>query len=1304
MYTSLHNHTDYSNIKLIDSMNPVDKLIDRAFSLGLKGVAITDHETLSAHVKALKHYDKNYKDKDFKLILGNEIYITREGLNAENHEKGEKFYHMVLLAKNNAGHKQLRELSSRAWTRSYMKNMMRTPTYFSDLKEVIGKDSNINLVATTACLGGVPGFLFQTGQHERISGFLSQMVSLFGYDNFYIEIQPSAQTDQILFNKYMVENYWNDYKFVFTTDSHYLKAEDKKLHKWFLQSQSGDREVDEYYSSTYLMDYKEVKEFFSYLPEEKIECMKDNTNYILSMIEDYDLKHGQVVPKIQYDFEQFEHDEISEIMVLFDDIVREDNYPYLHYFMNTEDEADMYLMYLIYKGYYDKIFNNERSFSAVSFEERIERLNYELQQVREISLTIKQSLADYFITMAKMIEITWNEADSIVGPGRGSASGFLTNYLLGITQVDPQMQALYMPPWRFMHMDRPELPDIDIDTESTKRVKIFNKIKSYFNSIGSDVVSVCTFGTEGSKSSIRTAGRGLQVDDSVVSYLTSMIPNERGFDLTLSQCYYGDDDHKPILQFKEEMDANPDFRDLAFAIEGLVVRLGIHAAGIIVVGGEAHEFNSVLKSKNGAMLSAYSLEDSEYMGGLKYDMLTVAALDKIHATMNYMLEDGVIEWQGSLRSTYEKYLLPANLEYDELEMWKLLWEGEVIDAFQFDTAVGSQAVKQIKPRSVAELAVANSIMRLMAQEGMELPLDTFVRYKNDIDLWYKEMLLYGLDSPEIEILEPHLKILYGVADSQESVMLLTMDEKIVGFTLSQANLLRKAIAKKDFATLEKTRAVYYQRGEELGTNRFLLDYVWNVQIGRQIGYSFSILHTMAYSLIALQQMNLAYRFPIIYWKTACLSVNAGAINEEDYHMLVEEGIIELSEEEDKRSQNKIQYGKVATAISDMRGKIKVNLPDINLSRMGFTPNAQDSTILYGIKGITRVGEAVIQAILENRPYSSLENFLEKMIDYDGKKLISKDRVVNLIKAGTFDKIENMPREEILRKYIKIVADQKNKLTLSNLPMLLKKGLVPERFSEEVKCSNFTKYIRKTKIRSEWYILDEVALTYFLERFPAERLHRVDGHNVIPIKWWDPLYSLFMDPVRQWLKDNNELLQALNTELFNEEYEKYAKGTLLDWELQALNFYHSGHPLEKVSLPIETQDLDDIVEGVVERHIFIENKRIPIMKLSTIAGTVIDKDKVKGIVTLSTTKGVIDVKFYKALYSKFIHESDLDEEDENYKPNEENFFEKGTHLIITGMKRGNAFIPKRYKNTPTLMVYKIILDENGNYSKLISKEV
>lgn len=1297
-YTSLHNHTDYSNLRFIDSINPVDKLIDRARELGLRGVAITDHDSVSAHVKAIEHYNKNYADvqDEFKLILGNEVYLGRSDLNSETHEKGEKFFHTLLLAKDLQGHEQLRELSSLAWGRSYVKNnIVRVYNIKEDFVNIV-KANPGHLIASTACLSGYFASMFAHGEYEAMNPFLDFMVDTFGKDNFYIEIAPSNHISQITFNKYAIENYFDDYRFIFTTDSHYLKKSDSKFHKWFLQSASADREVDEYYSSSYMMDYEEVLTYFDYVPREKMDQMADNTNHIADSVESYSLANKQIVPKIVYEYDRINNNKVNIIKKLFQDNQLE-NYKYLNYYLTTDNEADHFYSLLFLQGYHDLIYGDS---GKVSLSERMKRLDNELEQIREISIKLEQPLSNYFVTMEKMIDIVWNEGDSIVGVSRGSAAGFLLNYLVGITQIDPQRQVVELPYWRFLHKDRPELPDIDYDTEATKRVKIFNRLYEYFHSIGSDIVNVCTFGTMATKKTISTAAKSLGIDDSVVAYLNSMVPNDRGNDRTLRQCYYGDSEFSAIKTFINEMNKHDDLWDLCLKLEGLISQLGVHASGVIVVNGNITEHNSIMKTSRGVLVSAYDLGDSEYMGGLKYDSLTVQALDKIRATLNYMLEDRKIEWRGSLRETYNALLLPKNLNFTEPKMWDKLARGDIVDVFQFDTAVGGQAIRLIQPENIGELAIANSLMRLMAQNERELPLDTYVKHKNDLSVWYREMERFGLTPEEIQTLEPYLKPLYGVADSQESVMMMTMDPKISNFSVPEANLLRRAIARKQHKVLEEAKENFYEKGLASGARHELLNYVWEVQIRRQEGYSFSSLHTMGYSMIALQQMNLAYYYPDIYWKCACLSVNAGAINEEDYYNLVDEGIVELTDEDDKRSQSKTNYGKVAAAISGFKKQgITILSPNINKSRMGFTPDVENNAILYGIKGISRVGEKVIEEIIMNRHYESLEDFIAKMM-HENKKLISKDKVVNLIKSGAFDTLEKMPREEILRKYIGMIADQKNNLTLSNFLMLIRKNLVPSYLDEEKKCYNFTKYIRKHRSNKDKYLIDDISRVYILDRFPEDRIKvDKDGVEYITTAWWDAIYNSMMDKVRQWLSSNKqELLEKLNEELFNEEFKKYAKGTVLDWELQALSFFQSGHPLEGMAekMPIPISKINEIKEGEIVGYWKIKGKEIPELQLHTIIGVVIDKEKIKNMVTLSTPEGVINVKMYKQQYSLLIHETagQLDEDDEDYIPDQENFLEKGTALAITGVLRGDTFSPKTYKKTNLDPVMRIIF-EDGN---------
>ena len=255
------------------------------------------------------------------------------------------------------------------------------------------------------------------------------------------------------------------------------------------------------------------------------------------------------------------------------------------------------------------------------------------------------------------------------------------------------------------------------------------------------------------------------------------------------------------------------------------------------------------------------------LGLIKYDFLTISALDRIRQTINYLLEDSVINWQGSLKATYDKYLHPKVLDYTSETMWDMVAEGKINSLFQFDTIVGSQAIRQIKPRSLKELSIANSVMRLMS-DG-ELPLETYAKYKHNINLWYTELTMNGLIEPEVKVLEKHLLKLSGVADSQESIMMLSMDPEITNFTMMEADLLRKTVAKKQFDKIEEMRQLFMKKGFDNGAGINLLKYIWEIQIKRQLGYSFSAIHTTGYSILAVQEMNLAYHYPT-YLLELCL--------------------------------------------------------------------------------------------------------------------------------------------------------------------------------------------------------------------------------------------------------------------------------------------------------------------------------------------------------------------------------------------------------------------------------------------------
>ena len=274
--------------------------------------------------------------------------------------------------------------------------------------------------------------------------------------------------------------------------------------------------------------------------------------------------------------------------------------------------------------------------------------------------------------------------------------------------------------------------------------------------------------------------------------------------------------------------------------------------------------------------------------------------------------------------------------------------------------------------------------------------------------------------------------------------------------------------------MEEVRQLFYSMGTERGTSQAMLDYVWKIQMLRQAGYSFSVLHTMGYSTIALQEMNLVHQFPDIYWKTACLSTNANAVNEEDYEFLIEEEIITELDEEDKQEGNKVQYGKVASALIDFKQQdTKIILPNINKSKLGFAPDLENNAILFGLKGITKIGTDLIMEIFKRRPFTSLNDFINKMNSGE-KSLISKDKIVNLIKSGCFDEVEKKDREEILKDYLASIADTKKNLTLQNIQMLIKNDLLPSSLEDEIKIYNFTKLLRKNKSSDKlYYVLDDV---------------------------------------------------------------------------------------------------------------------------------------------------------------------------------------------------------------------------------------
>lgn len=1260
-YTSLHNHTEYSNLRLLDCINKVEDIIQYAHDIGLKGMAITDHEALSAHIKALRYYKQKKKDDEswnnFKLILGNEIYLCRDGLSAETYEKGEKFPHFILLAKDEIGHGQLRELSTRAWKHSFTMFLTRTPTYYQDMEEVIKKNPG-HIVASSACVGGWLGICKMNGAEHNAIAFIKWCKELFG-DDFYLELQPARYQEQIEYNKWLI---WlgkeTDTKCIITTDSHYLKKEDREVHASFLNSKDGDRETAEFYQYTYMMTPEEIISLMNdYIEEDVLKEMLENTNEINDKIAVYDLAQPQIVPHLSDD--RVKH---PEWKIWFSTFKIRDKFEYLNKYYNSPSEDDRYMLYLGLMKLHEMNLPQEKK------DQYLERLEQELTECWLVSERLGQSISSYLLMVRNIIQIMWDKAESLVGISRGSAGVMLINYLIGVTQMNPLEQGIYLPHWRFLERNKIELPDIDVDSEGRRRPVVLQKIKEAAQADGGDSTCVCTFGTLGTRSAILTAARGLGIDVDVAQYLATMIPQERGFLWPLKDCIQGNSekDRKPIKQLIEEFKKYPGFLEMAKAIEGLVCQMGIHACGLVVFNVPVYTYNAMMKAPNGTEVTQFDLGDTEYMGGLKMDCLSVEALDKIHTTLDLLLADNMIEWQGTLKSTYDKYLHPDVLDRDAPEMWHKIWRNEIIDIFQMDSTVGKQSLSLVKPESIPQMAAVNSLMRLVPEKGQKTPTEEYVIYKQHPELIKKEIDDLVATDKEKEILYDFMKQYTGVLESQESAMLAVM-LPFTNYDVPHANKIRKIIAKKKMKEIASARAEYFQTGLDNGVSEDILKYIWDVQIKRQLGYSFSIPHTVAYSLIALQEMNLNYKFPSIYWATACLTVNSGGADEE--------------------SGGTTNYGKLSSAIGRIKRQgIGVELPDINKAKFGFTPDQENNTIIYGMKGISEVGDDITTKIISNRPYSNFQDFLEKVNP-------GKVQTIALIKAGCFDKLEaGQSRKELLYEYLSVLIPRKNKLTLANVNGLINYNVLPKNKSKFIYLFNFNKYLKLSK-KDDRYYVDDRAYEYFSKNFDIAYLGTDKKKTYIEVKVWDTLYKDKMMELKEYLtKNQDKLIDKLHTAEIGEVWDQYCGGSLSTWEMDTLGFYYHEHDLMNTYHPeFKFGDFYEMNEiPTPSEYKEYKGRKVPVFELQTICGTVLDKNSYKHTVVLLTPTGVVNVKCVAEQYSKYDKQlSQPNKETGKKEVIERSWFKRGTNLIVNGWRNADQFMARGRQSENKFPFYKII---------------
>lgn len=380
--------------------------------------------------------------------------------------------------------------------------------------------------------------------------------------------------------------------------------------------------------------------------------------------------------------------------------------------------------------------------------------------------------------------------------------------------------------------------------------------------------------------------------------------------------------------------------------------------------------------------------------------------------------------------------------------------------------------------------------------------------------------------------------------------------------------------------------------------------------------------------------------------------------------------------------------------------IKVSLIDINKSDYGFKPDVKNQQILFGMKALSGVNIEIIEQIKSNRPYLSFKDFLHRCP-------IKKLAMLSLIKAGAFDILEEKwgkekniePRLLIMGYYLSLTSEPKKKLNLQNFNGLINMGFIPPELDFQKRIFGFNKYLKNYKWKEFYCIPHEYAIKFYLDNFGTENIEKVEN-NVLYIiqKNWDNTYKNIMDTAREWLKENQSvILQKVNQKLFQDEWNKYALGNISAWEMSSLCFYYHEHELSHINNRrygiVDFNKLSPISE--IDYFFKRNGVQIPIYKIHKIAGTVIGKNDTRHSIFLLTTTGVVSVKFTRDHYAMFNRQiSEVNEKGEK-KIKEKGWFTRGTKLLITGYRRDDTFVCKKYKSTGGHQLYKIISVEGSN---------
>ena len=970
-FVHLHVHTQYS---LLDGQAAIKDLVDKAIADGMPGIAITDHGNMFG-IKEFTNYvkkvnSKREKDQQFKAIVGCEMYVALESLHKQV-DKKDTGRHLIVLAKNLTGYKNLIKIVSQAWTEGFYMHPR------TDLEAL--KAHHEGLIVCSACLGGQLPRLIQAGRIKEAEDHARWFKEVFG-DDYYIELQRHKTDKPGTTNTvYEIQQQVNpvlidiarklDIKIVATNDVHFTNEEDAEAHDRLICISTNSNLTDpnrmHYTKQEWMKSTAEMNEIFADIPE-----ALTNTLEVVGKVENYSIDHPPIMPffEIPADFgtEEEYRSRITE-QELFDEFTRDENGNVV---LSPEDARKK----IDKLGGYEKLYRIkfEADYLAkLAWEgakKRYGEITPELKEriVFELHIMKTMGFPGYFLIVQDFIRAAREELGVSVGPGRGSAAGSCVAYCLGITQIDPIKYDLLFE--RFLNPDRISLPDIDIDFDDDGREEVLRYVTRKYGE--EKVAHIITYGTMAAKLAIKDVARIEQLPLSESNRLTSLIPahmpevNGKELKPTLKNCY----EHVP--EFKHELAVGQplvkEVLEFARRLEGNVRNTGVHACGVIICRDDITDWVPVSTAvdkgangeKNKLIVTQYEGSVIEDTGLIKMDFLGLKTLSIIKEALH------------NIKLTTGEDIDIDNISLEDPKTYQLYCEGRTVGTFQFESANMQKYLRELQPSTFEDLIAMNALYRPGPMDNIP---DFIARKQGRKPITY--------DIPEMEV---YLKDTYGITVYQEQVMLLS--RLLADFTRGESDALRKAMGKKLRDKLDHMKPKFIEGGRKNGHDPKVLEKIWT-DWEKFASYAFNKSHATCYSWVAYQTAFLKANYPAEYM-AATMSRNISNITE----------ITKLMDE------------------SKATG-IMTKGPDVNESYLKFSVNRKGD-IRFGLGAIKGVGESAVQSILEERErngeYKDIFDFVQRV----NLSACNRKNIENLALAGAFDSFTGIKREDFFVKNAK----------------------------------------------------------------------------------------------------------------------------------------------------------------------------------------------------------------------------------------------------------------------------------------------